>query len=114
MRYKTDRQSLEREVRVETFRGSGPGGQHRNVTESAVRLTHQPSGVVVTASENRSQHRNKETAFERLKQRLQVLNRVRTRRIPTKPTPGARRKTLAKKKLHQKVKEMRSRVHPEQ
>lgn len=58
------------DVRVDTFRASGPGGQHRNKTDSAVRLTHLPSGVVVTATESRSQHQNRSVAFTRLSELL--------------------------------------------
>ena len=56
---------LMRECEVETFRSSGPGGQHVNKTESAVRLRHTPSGVVVTSQQERSQHRNKAREFLR-------------------------------------------------
>ena len=55
---------------VETYRASGPGGQHRNKTESAVRLTHRPTGVVVTATERRSQHENRHRALVRLRQAI--------------------------------------------
>jgi protein subunit release factor A len=55
------------EVRTDTFRSSGAGGQHRNVTDSAIRLTHLPTGVVVTATEDRSQHVNRKVAWERLR-----------------------------------------------
>lgn len=54
------------DVRVDTYRSSGAGGQHRNKTDSAVRLTHTPTGVVVTATEERSQHENRKVAWERL------------------------------------------------
>lgn len=66
------------DVRVETFRASGPGGQHRNKTESGVRLLHVPTGVVVTATEDRSQHENRAVAWRRLEQ---ALLRSRTDRV---------------------------------
>lgn len=58
------------DVRVDTYRGTGAGGQHRNKTDSAVRLTHLPTGIVVTATEERSQHRNRQVAWERLRTEL--------------------------------------------
>jgi protein subunit release factor A len=57
-------------MRVDTFRASGAGGQHRNKTDSAVRLTHFPSGVVVTATNSRSQFENRNTAMAELIVRL--------------------------------------------
>lgn len=54
------------DVRFEAFRAGGPGGQHQNKTESAVRAIHRPSGLSVVAREERSQHRNKAVALERL------------------------------------------------
>ena len=58
------------EVRVETLRASGPGGQHVNKTESAVRVTHVPTGIAVLAREERSQHANRRLAFARLEEAL--------------------------------------------
>ena len=55
-----------RDVRVGTFRASGAGGQHRNKTDSAVRMRHVPTGIEVTATEDRSQHRNRQVAHQRL------------------------------------------------
>ena len=108
--YATDRETLEREVEIDVFRASGPGGQHVNKTESALRLTHLPSGVVVTAQDSPSQHRNRDTAFKRLAERLERLNYVPRKRVATKPTAASKRRRIEAKKLRTKVKRARARV----
>jgi protein subunit release factor A len=96
--YALDRASLAREVRIDTYRARGPGGQHVNRTESAVRLVHMPSGVTVTAADTRSQLRNREIAFARLRERLERLNRRPRKRIPTRVPEAVKARRLAEKR----------------
>jgi hypothetical protein len=63
------------DCRVEAFRGPGPGGQKRNKTSSAIRLTHKPSGLSAISTESRSQQRNRRTALDRLRHRMALLVR---------------------------------------
>jgi hypothetical protein len=78
------------ECAVETYRASGPGGQHRNKTESAVRLTHRPTGVVATATERRSQHENRHRALVRLRKAIALeVREAPPEGPPTGPLAGA-------------------------
>lgn len=99
----TDDEALLAQCRVETFRSGGPGGQHQNVTESGVRLVHLPTGVRVVARDERSQHRNRTLALERLREKLEELNREEKERIPTKvPRAQKRRRLEGKRKKGEK------------
>jgi hypothetical protein len=64
------------ECDIHTHRVGGPGGQHRNKTETAVRLVHRPSTIVVTAGETRSQHENREVAVWRLREAIAIQTRL--------------------------------------
>src|SRR4051812_42895891 len=95
--YRTDERALAKETRVEIFTGGGPGGQHRNKTQNAVRLHHGPSGLVVTGTERRSLEANRRAAFERLIARLEKLNHVERPRKATRPGRGAVERRLQTK-----------------
>lgn len=111
--YTTDRETLAQQCEVEAFRASGPGGQHVNRTESALRVYHPPSGVVVIAQDSPSQHRNREIAFDRLVEALERLNIVPKKRVPTRPTKGSKERRLESKRSRAGVKRGRGRVRDE-
>ncbi len=104
---------LLRRCRVDTLRAGGKGGQHRNATDSAVRLTHFPSGIVVVARERRSQHRNRRVALARLRRRLEALGAERPERIPTRVPKAEKRRRLAEKRRRAQVKRLRKRPEEE-
>jgi ribosome-associated protein len=97
------------ECEVDVFVASGPGGQHRNKTESGVRLRHLPTGVVVTATERRSQLQNRGVALERLREKLAAMSRARRPRRKTRPTRASQRRRLESKRRHSAKKRERTR-----
>jgi ribosome-associated protein len=101
-------EDLLRECEVETFRSSGPGGQHVNKTESAVRLRHLPTGVAVTSQQERSQHRNKMLCLQRLRKKVAQLNYRPATRIPTRVSRSAKNRTLEEKARRSQIKRLRS------
>jgi peptide chain release factor len=105
--FNTDPEILKKQVTVETYRSSGPGGQRKNKTETSVRLKHLPSGITVVATEHRSQSQNLRLAFERLRERLERLNRPRRRRVPTRIPGGAVESRIKGKKLKSSLKRFR-------
>jgi protein subunit release factor B len=107
LKYDTDPKVLARQVVVETYKSSGPGGQRKNKTETAVRLRHLPTGITVVATEYRSQAQNRKLAFERLREHLLQLNRPRKRRIPTSIPLGAVERKKEEKTIHSMKKKRR-------
>jgi hypothetical protein len=99
------------DLRVDFFRASGPGGQHRNKSETGVRITHLPTGIVVTATESRSRHLNLQRAIARLEAKLDARNRIIIPRIPTRPGRAAIERRLEQKRRHAERKQQRSRYN---
>ena len=103
----------EEDLEVTFLKGSGPGGQHRNVRETGVRIRHVPTGIVVTATERRSQVENRRVALERLEQALARRLRRRRRRVPTRPTRASKVRRVKGKKIHSRKKALRRKPTPD-
>jgi ribosome-associated protein len=101
-------EDLLRECEIETFRSSGPGGQHVNKTESAVRLKHLSSGLVVTSREQRSQHQNKAMCLRKLREKVARLSHRPAKRVPTRVPRSAKNRTLEAKARRSQIKRLRS------
>ena len=102
-----DPKALERDCALSFYRASGPGGQHRNKTETAVRVTHRPTGIVAAAAEERSQARNREVALERLREKLVRRFQPRKPRRKTRVPAGARAIRLEEKVRRGETKRLR-------
>ena len=98
------------ECDVTTFRSSGPGGQHVNKTDSAVRMVHRPSGIVVISRQERSQYLNKKICLERLREKVQKRNHKDPPRIETKIPRAVKKVRLDRKKVDSSKKQMRRKV----
>lgn len=100
---------LARDCDIQAFRASGPGGQGVNTTDSAVRMRHIPSGIVVTARESRSQFQNRASCLRKLKEELIRRARPSRKRVATKPGKAAKARRLADKRHRARVKAARRR-----
>ena len=99
----------EEDLEFSFFRSHGPGGQKKNTTDSAVRLRHIPTGIIVIQTGSRSQFRNKEAALIELKRRLEARRHRQAPRIATRPTRSSVSKRLQEKQLRGKLKQSRMR-----
>jgi peptide chain release factor 2 len=102
-----DDDALLAECRVETFRAGGKGGQHQNTTDSGVRLVHRPSGIRVESRRERSQHRNRQIALERLRAKLEALVHEDAPRVPTRVPAREKRRRLENKRQRGRLKKLR-------
>jgi len=95
------------DIEITFFKSRGPGGQKKNVTESAVRIRHIPTGIVVVSTSSRSQHRNRALAMEELERRLIARSRPRKRRVKTRPTRASQARRVEEKKKRGEKKRLR-------
>ncbi|MFH1263228.1 MAG: peptide chain release factor-like protein [Pseudomonadota bacterium] len=95
------------DVAIEFLRRSGPGGQHRNKRSTGVRIVHLPTGIIVMATERRSQAQNLEVAVERLAAILEKRARKPKPRVKTKATRGSKEERLRSKKARARTKQAR-------
>ena len=102
-------EELERDCDVDAFHATGPGGQCVNTTDSAVRMTHRPTGFTVVSRESRSQFRNRQLCLQKLRRKFELLAVPPKVRHATKPTKGSQQRRLEGKRLRANVKQNRRR-----
>ena len=104
---------LAEQCSAQAFHASGPGGQCVNTTDSAVRMTHEPTGIVVVSRESRSQFRNRQLCLAKIREELARRGRAPKVRHRTKPSRGQRQRRLDDKHRRSRVKQLRGRYHDE-
>ncbi|MEN9361263.1 MAG: hypothetical protein RL095_2798 [Verrucomicrobiota bacterium] len=108
-----DDEALAAECEFESFRAGGPGGQHVNTTDSAVRLRHRPSGLAIVARESRSQHDNRADALRKLREALIKITYKPKKRHATQPTKASKARNSIAKARRSDVKKGRGRIRGE-
>ncbi|OUO35649.1 peptide chain release factor-like protein [Olsenella sp. An290] len=106
-------EELARDCEVQVFRATGPGGQGVNTTDSAVRMRHVPTGIVVVSRERRSQLQNRERCLEKILEACRLRARPPRPRKKTRVPAGQRRRRLEAKRSRGEVKRLRRRVEGE-
>ena len=106
-------EKLAEQCEVQVFRATGPGGQGVNTTDSAVRTTHVPTGIVVVSRESRSQYRNRQMCLQKIREELERRGRPPKVRHKTKPTRASKERRLASKRFRSQVKQLRRRPRDE-
>ncbi len=104
---------LAEQCEVQVFRATGPGGQGVNTTDSAVRMTHVPTGIVVVSRESRSQYRNRQICLRKVREELERRSRPPKVRHKTKPTRASKERRLTSKRVRSQLKELRRRPSDE-
>ncbi len=104
---------LAEQCETQVFRATGPGGQGVNTTDSAVRMTHAPTGIVVVSRESRSQYRNRQICLQKIREELERRGRPPKVRHKTKPTRASKERRLASKRFRSQVKQLRRRPRDE-
>ena len=103
-----------RDLKITFYRSSGPGGQRKNKVETAVRITHIPTGITASATEFRSQAQNRALALERLAAKLKKISQRKKPRIKTATPAAVQAKRLDGKKRISRQKVLRNKVATEQ
>lgn len=104
---------LAKQCEVQVFHATGPGGQGVNTTDSAVRTTHAPTGIVVVSRESRSQYRNRQICLQKIREELERRGRPPKVRHRTKPTRASKERRLASKRFRSQIKQLRRRPRDE-
>ena len=103
---------LQRECEAEAFHAHGPGGQGVNTADSAVRMRHVPTGIVVVSRESRSQYRNRQICLQKIRDELHRRSIPPSVRHATKPTKASQRRRLEEKRRRSQVKDSRRTLRP--